>query len=566
MTTAAASFVASPHLIVAPVLLPMATAALMTLLAERRRALKSSLNVLACVAGLAIAVVLLLIVDADGAATTVGAVGIYLPSNWPVPFGIVLAVDRLSALMLVLSALIGLTTALFAAARWDRAGVHFHALFQLQLMGLNGAFLTADLFNLFVFFEVLLAASYGLLLHGSGGARVPAGLHYVALNLLAASLFLIGAAVLYGVTGTLNMADIAQKLPRIPAGDRGLLLAGSAVLAFAFLAKAALWPLCFWLPRAYSAASPPVAALFALLTKVGVYALLRMWTLLYPAGADSAPLFGADALVWGGLATLGFGAVGVFASQQLARLAAYGVIASSGTLLAAIGFARDAVTGGALFYLLASTLAASALFLLVELIERARRADETPLPLRATEAELHPFVAPEREAPPGTNLDDDEEAMIGEVIPAAMAFLGLAFVFCALAQAGLPPLAGFVAKFAMLSALLNPAAPVTAAGWTFLALLVVSGLTATVAYARVGMRHFWSPQEQAPPRLRVIECVPVALLLAAAAALVVQAEPVLRYTRETASALHRPQAYVDAVMAARPRPNPGAAGAGAQTP
>src|SRR5690606_8745120 len=126
-----------------------------------------------------------------------------------------------------------------------RASVHFHPLLQLQLMGLNGAFLTADLFNLFVFFEVLLAASYGLLLHGGGSTRVRAGLHYIAINLLASLLFLIGVALLYGVTGTLNMADMAQKLPHVPAGDRGLLHAGAALLGVAFLAKAALWPLNF---------------------------------------------------------------------------------------------------------------------------------------------------------------------------------------------------------------------------------------------------------------------------------------------------------------------------------
>ena len=179
----------------------------------------------------------------------------------------------MTALMAVLAGSVGLAALLFALARWQRAGVYFHALFQLQLMGLYGAFLTADLFNLFVFFEVLLAASYGLLLHGGGRERVRAGLHYIAINLVASLLFLIGVAVLYGVTGTLNMADIAQKLPAVPASDRGLLHAGAAILAIAFLAKAGLWPLNFWLPSAYAAASAPAAAVFAILTKVGVYAV-----------------------------------------------------------------------------------------------------------------------------------------------------------------------------------------------------------------------------------------------------------------------------------------------------
>ena len=280
------------HLIVAPVLLPLATAALMLLLGEGRRHAKATINVLSTAIGLAVAVHLLRDVAQHDAPA---AFGVYLPGNWPVPYGIVLVADRLSALMAVLTGSVGLAALLFALARWQHAGVYFHVLFQLQLMGLYGAFLTADLFNLFVFFEVLLAASYGLLLHGGGGARVRAGLHYIAINLVASLLFLIGVAVLYGVTGTLNMADIAQKLHAVPDSDRGLLHAGAAILAIAFLAKAGLWPLNFWLPPAYAAASAPAAAVFAILTKVGVYAVLRLWTLCFPADAGASAGFGGGA-------------------------------------------------------------------------------------------------------------------------------------------------------------------------------------------------------------------------------------------------------------------------------
>ena len=142
-------------------------------------------------------------------------VGLYLLGNWPPPFAIVLVLDRLSALMLLLTALLALPALVFAMARWDRRGQHFHSLFQFLLMGLNGAFLTGDLFNLFVFFEVLLAASYGLALHGSGALRVRAGLHYIAINLAASLLFLIGVSLIYGVTGTLNMADLAASVPLV---------------------------------------------------------------------------------------------------------------------------------------------------------------------------------------------------------------------------------------------------------------------------------------------------------------------------------------------------------------
>ena len=531
------------HLVVLPVLLPLATAALMLMLGEGRRGLKSVINLASTATGLAVAV-LLLLRAADQAPS---AFGVYLPGNWPVPFGIVLVADRLSALMAVLTGAIGLATLLYALARWQHAGVYFHVLFQLQLMGLYGAFLTADLFNLFVFFEVLLAASYGLLLHGGGLARVRAGLHYIAINLAASLLFLIGVAVLYGVTGTLNMADIAHKLPMVPESDRGLLHAGAAILAIAFLAKAALWPLNAWLPPAYAAASAPVAALFAILTKVGVYAVLRLWTLCFPANAGASASFGGEVLVWGGLATLAFGAIGMLASQQLARLAGFSVIASSGTLIAAVGFDDPALSGGALFYLASSTLAGCALFLLVELLERSRQVEVGPEEVDAGGDALPAFI--DAEPPQGINLDDDERALTGRAIPAALAFLGVTFTVCAMVVAGLPPLSGFVAKLAMLSALLelrNPPA------WALFALLIVSGLLAATALMRIGMRHFWAGVERPSLRLRVAETLPIAGLLVAAVVMVAQGERMLAFTRATAEALHAPELYIRAVMDARP--------------
>jgi multicomponent K+:H+ antiporter subunit D len=540
------------HLIVAPVLLPLATAVLMLLLGEGRRQIKAVFNLLSTVAGLLLALYLLWQLQAQGQPA---AFGIYLPGNWSVPFGIVLVLDRLSALMLVLTACVGLASLLYALARWHQAGVYFHVLFQLQLMGLYGAFLTADLFNLFVFFEVLLAASYGLLLHGGGAVRVRAGLHYIAVNLVASLLFLIGVAVLYGVTGTLNMADIAAKLPLVPTEDRGLLHAGAAILAIAFLAKAALWPLNFWLPGAYGAASAPVSALFAILTKVGVYAVLRLWTLCFPADAGGSALFGSGALVWGGVLTLAFGAVGMLASQQLGRFAAYSVITSSGTLIAAFGFGAPVLAGGALFYLASSTLAAAALFLLVELLERARQVELGPDAIDTGQDALPFFV--NAEPPPGTNLDDEEEVLIGRAIPAALAFLGVTFAVCGLVISGLPPFSGFVAKLAMLTALLDLQRP---AAWTLFALLLLSGLMAATALLRIGMRHFWTAEARPAPRLRVVETLPIGLLLAVGLALVLRGEAALDYMRQTAYTLHTPAAYIDAVFSVRPRPSPATGG------
>lgn len=553
-----------PHLIIAPVLLPMATAAVMLLLGDTRRPLKAVLNVLSCMLGVAIAIGLVFSVQHTNG---VQAVGVYLPANWPVPYGIVLVADRLSAMMVLLSSVLGLAAVLYASARWHKAGVHFHPLFQLQLMGLYGAFLTSDLFNLFVFFEIMLTASYGLLLHGSGWARVRSGLHYIAMNLMASSMFLIGVAMLYGVTGTLNMADMAIMVPAIPEDDRGLLHAGAAILAVAFLVKAAAWPLNFWLPSAYSAAAAPVSALFAIMTKLGVYAVLRVWTLLFPQDAGVSALFGGPVLVGLGLVTLAFGALGLIASQHLGRMAAFCAILSSGTLLAGLGFGQSAVTGGALYYTLGSTLAISAFFLLIELVDRMREAEEMPLYVSEVEPD-DAFAFPVDLVPTrDVNLDDDEEVLIGRAIPAAMAFLGLAFIVCALTIAGLPPMAGFVGKVVMLSALLNPAgfgedARVSTAAWVMLGLLLVGGLLTIIAMSRAGARYFWAAQDRQVPRLRIIETLPIGALLLLVGVLVWQAEAVLRYANATARGLHDPKEYIGTVVSAKPLPSPTATGEG----
>lgn len=545
------------QLIVAPILLPLLTAALLLLLGEKRRPLKARINLLSTLTGLGIAIALLLWVRDQGQATSIG---VYLPGNWAAPFGIVLVLDRLAALMLVLTGVVGTSALLFALARWDRAGASFHALFQIQLMGLYGAFLTGDLFNLFVFFEVLLAASYGLLLHGSGRSRVKAGLHYIAINLFASSLFLIGAAMLYGVTGTLNMADLAMKIPQVPEADRGLLHAGAAILAIAFLAKAGIWPLNFWLVPAYSSASAPVAALFAIMTKVGFYTVLRLWTLLFSEQAGASAFFGGQWLVYGGLATLACAAVSILAAQRLERMASLSILVSAGTLLAAIGFGQTALISAALFYLVSSTLALCALFLLAELIERSRSANELPLD---DDADAMPSPLESLQPPKGTNLDDEQKAVVGQVIPWTMAFLGFSFIACALLIIGMPPLSGFVGKFSLITALFNPLgmgvpaeAPLPASGWALLALLILSGMASLIALVRLGVQRFWKPEERPSPLLRLYECVPIVALLSLCVVLSLWAEPLMRYAQDTAASLKDPGVYVEAVLGTRPIPGP----------
>ena len=531
----------SQHLVILPILLPLLAGAVMIPLDDPNNRIRASLGI-ATVLGL-LATALALVGQADAAGRNVA---VYQLGNWPATFGIVLVVDRLSAMLLVLTSLLGLAALVFSLARWQRMGPHFHALFQFQLMGLNGAFLTGDLFNLFVFFEVLLAASYGLALHGTGVARVKAGLHYIAINLAASLLFLVGVSMIYGVAGTLNMAELAARIPQIPEESRPLLHAGSAILGMAFLIKAGMWPLGFWLGPAYAAASPPAAAIFSMMSKVGVYAVMRLFLLLFSPDAGPSTDFGGDWLVVGGILTIGFGAVSVLATQDLSRLAGASVLISSGTLLAAVGANQVAVTSGGLLYLASSALAIGALFLLIELLERGREVGADVLAVT-----LEAFG----------DGDDDEavaEDGAGVPIPATMAILGASFLCCALLLAGLPPLSGFMAKFAMLHGILNPdglgrsPAAVSPEGWALLAALILSGLATVLAMTRAGIRSLWAEAGRRVPRVRVIEIAPVLLLLACCFGMTAAGGPVLRYMQDAATSLHAPRDYVRDVTERRP--------------
>lgn len=522
------------HLIIAPILIPLAAGALLLFFDERERVLKAMVSVVSCLALAAVAISLFRL-----AADTQEFEGVYLLGNWPAPFGIVLVVDRLSALMLVLASILAIPTLVYALARWHTAGAHFHSLFQFLLMGLNGAFLTGDLFNLFVFFEVMLAASYGLLMHGSGSMRVKAGMHYIAVNLAAALCFLIGVSAIYGSAGTLNMADLAVRIGEIEGERRMLLEAGAGILGIVFLIKAGMWPLNFWLPGAYSAATAPVAGIFAIMSKVGIYVILRLSLLVFGQGASAG--LGLNVLLYGGMATIAFGTIGVLASQALGRLASYSVLVSSGTLLAVLGLNNGEVTAGALFYMVSSTLTIGAFFLLIELVERGQDAGASVL---AVTMEAY-----------GDADEEEEEVEVGVTMPGTIAMLGICFAACGILLSGLPPLSGFVAKFAMLSGMVGASVagetPITGSVWWIVGLLIVSGLAALISMTRAGIRTFWASMEGTVPRVLVMEMAPVMLLITLTLVLTIKAGPAMTYMEDTVRSLQQPASYIDAVLNAR---------------
>jgi len=496
------------HWVIAPILLPLAAAIVLLLLGIGRRRVQRGLGLASVIGQVALALGLL--AYADG-----GELLVYRLGDWPTPFGIVLVLDRLSALMLAVTACIALFSLWYALQGTDERGRNFHALFQFQLAGLNGAFLTGDVFNLFVFFELLLIASYALLLHGGGAERLRNGIHYVVFNLVASALFLVGVAMLYASLGTLNMADMARAVAELPPERSDMAHAGGLVLLVVFGAKAAVLPLYFWLPSAYRSATAPVAALFSVMTKVGAYAILRLFTLVF--GPDAGPT-GSIAEPWilgVALATLAAGTLGLLASRDVRTLIAYSVVISVGMLLGGIGlFSVEGIRAG-VYYLAQSTLVLAGLFLLADLIARQRH-----------------VLGDRLES--GTALE-------------RRGLLGILFLAGAVAVVGLPPLSGFVGK----ALLLQAAVDLEAVRWVWPVVLVSSALS-LVAFSRAGSVLFWKSGGRAPeretPALAPGLWVPCACLLAFAALFIIAAAPALEYADATARQLLDPSVYVRAVL------------------
>jgi multicomponent K+:H+ antiporter subunit D len=503
------------HGIALPVVLPALTAT-MLLLAARNDLRRQRVVSLASVIGLgAIAIGLF-----AGAA---GGPQAYLLGDWPAPFGIVLVLDRLSALMLVLTAGVSLAALVYACGGWDARGRHFHVLFQFQLLGTNGAFLTGDIFNLFVFFEVMLIASYGLVLHGGGAWRLKAGFQYVAINLVASTLFLFAVGLIYGVTGTLNMADLAVKVGTLAEGNHALLRTGALLLFTVFAVKCALVPLHWWLPEAYSAAPAPAVALFAILSKVGAYAIIRMHTLVFSADTAGVSTTLQAVLVPVAALTLAVGAAGVLASRSILGLAAYSIIGSMGTLLIAAAGHEPRQLSAAIYYLLHSTLVGAALFLLVDMIAASRG--------RAADRIVRGRMAHAR-------------------------VLGALYLVAGMAAAGLPPLSGFIGKIAILDSVRS--GPLGALVW---GLILGTSLLLIVGYARAGSTLFWMPPPSPVGRVRArpLPVMPIAVvvaLLTGTALLSVFGASVLNISAATVDELLTPSSYIRAVgLAVSPPPH-----------
>lgn len=378
----------------------------------------------------------------------------YAVGDWQPPFGIILYVDQLAAMLVALTSFLGLGVTIYSIGGSDRDGKYFHPLVQFQLLGIIGAFVTNDLFNLFVFFEVLLIASYTLLIHGGGKQKTAANVHYVILNLIGSSLFLFALGTLYGVTGTLNIADMALRIPELSDSQAQITKAGASLMLIVFALKAAMLPLHFWLPQTYAAASAPVAALFAIMTKVGVYCIFRVYTVVFGEQAGELANM-AQPWIWPlAILTVVIGTIGALAGPNLRSLAGNLVIVSVGTLLIAFALGTPEASAAGFLYLIHSTLVTAALFLLADMIgqQRGRALDYFVIARKLQQQSL----------------------------------FGILFIIVAMAVAGLPPFSGFLGKLVILQSAIDSEQRT----WVWLVILM-SSLMTIIALSRAGTTLFW---------------------------------------------------------------------------
>lgn len=492
-------------LVPAPIVLPLAGAAL-SILVGRSRAAQRVVGVTVLSALVVLSVALLVEVDSNGTLIAEGG-------GWAAPMGITLVADRFAAVLLVVAELTLLTVMIFAIGEpgAERNHVGFQSAYLVLAAGVAGSFLTGDLFNLFVAFEMMLTASYVLLTLGGRREQVRAGMTYVVISLIASTLFVTALALLYSATGTVNMADLAVRIADLPGGVR----AGFAVLLLVvFGIKAAIFPLFFWLPDSYPTAPSPITAIFAgLLTKVGVYAIIRTQLLLF--GADDRP---ATLLLVVAGATMVVGVLGAIAQDDIRRILSFTIISQIGYMIMGLGFFTAAGIAAVVYSMVHHIIVKTGLFLVAGLVEREG----------------------------GSN----HLSRIGGMVRTAPVIAAL-FLVSALSLAGIPPLSGFVSKFALVDA------GVASRQYAAVAVALIVSFLTLFSMIRIWMGAFWNPAEdvalaeaaakktrRSPPMMTIPTVALVACSLAVAGA----AGPIFALSQRAAADLVDRNAYINDVI------------------
>jgi multicomponent Na+:H+ antiporter subunit D len=499
-------------LVPVPFVAPLIGAALSILCGRSRRA-QRAIGVTILTGVTVVSVVLLVHVDRDG--TIVAQAG-----GWPAPMGITLVADRFATIMLTVASTMMLAVLVYAIGEpgAERNHVGFQSVYLVLAAGVSLSLLTGDLFNLFVGFEMMLTASYVLLTLGGRAAQVRSGMTYVVISLLASTLFVTALALLYSATGTVNMADLARQISTLPAGTRD---AFAVLLLVVFGIKAALFPLYFWLPDSYPTAPSPISAVFAgLLTKVGIYAIIRTQTLLFPSNSRPATL-----LLVLAAATMVVGVLGAIAQNDFKRILSFDIVSQVGYMVMGLAFFTVAGLAAVVYYLVQHIVVKTTLFLTGGLIEHAG----------GSRRFTH----------------------IGNMIQTAP-LLAVMFFLPALSLAGVPPLSGFVAKLGLVDA------GIASGEYTVVAVSLVVSLLTLFLMVRIWSGVFWSPAEQvaagapvtrtAPSRSRSLAggpplmVVPTAALVAAGLVIAIAAGPLYSLSERTASDLLHPARYEHAVL------------------
>ena len=491
-------------LLVLPVILPMITGVL-ALLARNALGVQRSISLVGTIALVGVSGVILARVVTDGIqASQMG--------DWPAPFGITVVVDPFSAGLLFMASVAALGIAIYALQGIDmeRKRFGFHTLFQIQLMGINGAFITGDLFNMYVWYEVLLISSFVLLVLGNEERQLDGAVKYVGINLIASAAFLVAIALTYGLTGTLNLADLVGSMQNIRGSGLEAMVASLFLVGFGL--KTAIFPLYFWLPASYHTPPAAIGAIFAgLLTKVGAYSLIRIFTLLFPdpIGYTQTVLLSLAA------ATMVVGVVGALVEKEVQRLLAFLVISAMGYVVMGLGFFTTLGLLGAVFYLLQDVPVKATLFLIGGIMER-----ET-----------------------GTRTIDEMGGLYWH-----RPLLALSFIVPAFSLAGFPPFPGFWGKLTLVQAGLE------AEQYALVAVALVVGLLTLLAVAQLWAKAFWAPapEEDMPLRGTWMERLamngPVAVLAVLLLAIGLYAQPLYGLAQMAAETLMQPEMYVNAVL------------------
>lgn len=491
-------------ILVLPIVVPMATS-IVLMLARRRGAWRDVANVSGAAALLVCAVALLAVTLSRGILVTQAG-------GWPAPYGITLVADAFSALLLTSTSLVAFAASIYSVADLDEGRKEFgyYPLFHFLLMGTSGALLAGDLFNLYVWFEILLMGSFVLMALGGEKPQLEGAVKYVTLSLLSSMLFLLTVGLLYGVSGTLNMAHLAQKLPQSP--RPGLVAVLGVMLVCAYGIKAALFPLYFWLPASYHTPPAAVSALFAgLLTKVGVYALVRVTTLVF---AHEHALLGQILLVAGSLTMLS-GVLGAVAQMEFRRILSVHIISQIGYMVLGLAIMTPLALAGAVFYIVHNILVKTNLFFVAGYVRRLYATER--LKKLGGVSRSHPWTA-------------------------------LLFMVSALSLAGLPPLSGFWAKLFIIQA------GFLTRHWLATGAALLTSLLTLFSMIKIWNEVFWkaapAEAEAAPiaPMTRVLYLVPIVFLTLCVLAISLGAEPLFSACQKAAAQLADPTAYIQAVL------------------